>query len=364
MSDQRGFGSAMTHGPYTGPNGFVHDGAKVLITGGAGFIGCNAASRFLGRGAEVIVLDNFSREGARHNVEWLRPQGRLVVADADIRDGERMARLFQEHRDVKLILHLAGQVSVTGSISDPRADFNINAAGTLNILEAVRQAGIQAPFIYASTNKVYGAMPHVRVSINGTRYTYLDRSFGISEEDSLDFHSPYACSKGAADQYVRDYHRIFGLNTVVFRQSCIYGSRQFGAEEQGWIAWFVIAAHLGRPITLYGDGKQVRDVLCADDLVDAYEAAAANINSIAGSVFNIGGGVENAVSLLDVLEHLKRRTGGKIYCRENHWRPGDQRVYISDIRRAQQEIGWEPRTNWRGGVDSLFQWVASNRDLF
>jgi len=348
-----------------GVRGFVQPGAKVLITGGAGFIGCNAADRFLRRGAEVIVLDNFSRAGTKHNVKWLRRgEGRLVVVDADVRDASRIGEVFHAHRDVSLILHLAGQVSVTGSISDPRADFDINAAGTLNVLEAVRRAKIQAPFIYASTNKVYGGMPQVPIAPNGTRYMYVNNPFGISEEHGLDFHSPYACSKGAADQYVRDYHRIFGLNTVVFRQSCIYGTRQFGAEEQGWVAWFVIAAQTDQPIRLFGDGKQVRDVLFADDLTDAYEAAAANIGSIAGGVFNIGGGPENAVSLIDVLEYLKSRTGVTIDCRATQWRPGDQRIYVSDIRRAGAQFGWTPRTAWRQGIDRVSQWVASHRDLF
>ena len=353
--------SAMTTEP-DGARDFVRPGAKILITGGAGFIGCNAAERFLRRGAEVIVLDNFSRAGTLHNLEWLRRgEGRLVVLDADVRDASRMAQIFQEHRDTALILHLAGQVSVTGSITDPRADFDINAAGTLNLLEAMRLAGIKAPFIYASTNKVYGGMPQVPITPNGTRYMYVSNPFGISEEHSLDFHSPYACSKGAADQYVRDYHRIFGLNTVVFRQSCIYGTHQFGAEEQGWVAWFVIAAQTGKPITLFGDGKQVRDVLFAEDLIDSYEAAAANIDSIAGGVFNIGGGPQNAISLLDLIEYIKERGGVTIDCRATPWRPGDQRIYVSDIRRAGQQFGWTPRIQWQQGIDRVSEWVASHR---
>ena len=354
----------MTFDPSANGNALITTGAKVLITGGAGFIGSNAAARFLKRGAEVIVADNFSRAGGDHNVEWLRREGRLVVADVDVRDASQMARIFLEHRDVALILHLAGQVSVTGSISDPRVDFDINAGGTLNVLEATRLAGIQAPLIYSSTNKVYGGMTDVPITPNGSRYLYLDRPFGIPEEHRLDFHSPYACSKGAADQYVRDYHRIYGLNTVVFRQSCIYGSHQFGAEEQGWVAWFVIAAHLGRPITLFGDGKQVRDVLFVEDLVDAYEAAAANIESVAGAVFNIGGGPDNAISLLDLIDYLKSREGPQISWRQTQWRPGDQRVYVSDIRCADQQLGWRPRTGWRQGIDYVSQWVTSNRNLF
>ena len=354
----------MTLDSSTGSKPFVHDGTKVLITGGAGFIGCNAAARFLGRGAQVILLDNFSRRGTAQNLQWLRRQeGYLTVVDIDVRDGSHIAEVFREHRDANLIMHLAAQVSVTGSISDPRADFDVNASGTINVLEATRAAGICAPLIYASTNKVYGGLPDVPIAPNGTRYTYVNHPFGIPEDHTLDFHSPYACSKGAADQYVRDYHRIFGLRTVVFRQSCIYGTRQFGAEEQGWIAWFAIAAQLGKPITVFGDGKQVRDILFAEDLVDAFEAAAGNIEAVAGCVFNIGGGPENAVSLIDVLDYLKTR-GAPISWRNTEWRPGDQRIYVSDIRRARQQLGWTPRTRWRDGIDRLCEWVAGNRHLF
>lgn len=344
---------------------FIQSGAKVLITGGVGFIGCNATTRFLSRGAEVIVLDNFSRAGTAQNLEWLRRQeGRLLVVDADVRDAPRITRVFQEHRDTDLILHLAGQVSVTGSISDPRSDFDVNAAGTLNVLEAVRAAGIRAPLIYSSTNKVYGGMPDVPVTLKGSRYLYLNNPFGISEDHPLDFHSPYGCSKGAADQYVRDYHRIYGLNTVVFRQSCIYGLRQFGVEDQGWVAWFVIAAELNKPITLFGDGKQVRDLLFADDLLDVYEAAAANIEAVAGSAFNIGGGPDNAVSLLELLEYLEACHGRTFCSGYACWRPGDQRIYVSDIRRARKHLGWIPRVGWREGIDRLCDWVRSSRSVF
>jgi CDP-paratose 2-epimerase len=343
---------------------FSENREKVLITGGAGFIGCNAASRFLRRGGEVIILDNLSGRGARENVEWLRRQGRLVAVEVDMRDADRIKRILEEHRDVTLILHFAGQVSVTGSISDPRTDFEVNTLGTLNALEAVRRAKISAPVIYSSTNKVYGRMPDIPVELNDTRYLYLNHTLGISEDHPLDFHSPYGCSKGAADQYVRDYHRIYGLNTVVFRQSCIYGLRQFGVEEHGWVAWFVIAAVLGKSITLFGDGKQVRDVLFVDDLLDAYELAAANIESVAGSVFNIGGGLENSVSLLELLHYLEFCRGHPIRLRWAEWRPGDQRIYVSDIRRAAQRLGWKPQIGWQQGIDCLSEWVTANRHLF
>jgi len=337
--------------------------AKILILGGAGFIGSNAASRFLERGAEVVVVDNLSRKGSRENVRWLDDRGNVLLIEADIRDAALIEGLFREHRDADLILHLAGQVSVTGSISDPRTDFEINVGGTINVLEAARKAETGAPFIYASTNKVYGDMSDVSVELNGTSYRYRDRSLGISEQQPLDFHSPYACSKGAADQYVLDYHRIYGLNTVVFRQSCIYGPRQFGVEDQGWVAWFAIAAELGKPITIYGDGKQVRDLLFVEDLVDAYEAAAANIEWVAGSAFNIGGGPKNGVSLLELLDYLGERSRTKLPLTHAAWRPGDQRIYLSDIRRAHDLLGWSPRTGWRDGVARLTEWVRANRDL-
>jgi CDP-paratose 2-epimerase len=335
---------------------------KVVITGGAGFIGCNAASRFLQRGDEVVVLDNLSRKGTRANLEWLRPQGRLTFVDADIRDAAKSAAAFREHRDTALILHLAAQVAVTTSVSDPRLDFEINLLGTLNALEAARLGGISAPFIYSSSNKVYGEMNDIAIAQDDGRCAYVDLRYGVSEERNLDFHSPYGCSKGAADQYVRDYHRIYGLNTVVMRQSCIYGRRQFGVEDQGWIAWFMIAAECGHPLTIYGDGRQVRDVLYVEDLIDAFEAAAANIDKVAGCVYNIGGGPDNAISLLDVLKFIELRKAAPIRYRRAGPRPGDQRIYVSDIRRAQRELGWTPRTGWETGLGALYEWICDHRE--
>jgi CDP-paratose 2-epimerase len=345
-------------------NSYCNVGDKVVVTGGAGFIGSNAAERFLRRGAEVVIVDNFSRRGTWQNLEWLRRTGPVVVVNVDLRDSARLSRTFAEHRDVKLILHLGGQVAVTESISNPLEDFQVNAHGTLNVLEAIRSNGISAPMIYSSTNKVYGAMPDVPFATNGSRYLYVNGTRGISEDHRLDFHSPYACSKGAADQYVRDYHRIYGLNTVVFRQSCIYGLRQFGAEEQGWVAWFAIAAERDEPVTVFGDGKQVRDVLFVEDLLDAYEAAAANIESVAGQVFNIGGGPDNALSLNELIEYLEMRLCRPIRRQRADWRLGDQRIYVSDIRRAARAFGWRPRVDWRHGVDLLLNWVRTHQHLF
>ena len=337
---------------------------KVIITGGAGFIGCNAAARYIRRGDDVVVLDDLSRRGADKNLTWLQSEGRFTFERADIRDAEAMVRVFATHRDAELVLHLAGQVAVTISVNDPRMDFDVNALGTFNVLEGIRLAGMQAPVIYSSTNKVYGGMEDVGVVERNGRYAYNDLPGGVSEERNLDFHSPYGCSKGAADQYVRDYHRIFGLRTVVFRQSCIYGYRQFGFEDQGWVAWFTIASQMGQPITVYGDGMQVRDVLFVDDLVDAYDAAAANIDTAAGQVYNIGGGPSNVMSLLDLLGHLEHRLGRSITHKRSDWRPGDQRVFVSDVAKAERDFGWTPRIAWQDGLDRLYEWVAENRPLF
>lgn len=337
---------------------------KIIITGGAGFIGANAASRYLRAGHEVIVVDNLSREGSQRNLEWLQPQGRLSFVRIDLRDGEAVRRLFGRHRSADRILHLAGQVAVTTSVINPREDFEINALGTLNVLEAMRSASMEATAIYSSTNKVYGEMRDTTVIERDGRYEYGYLPNGISEAHNLDFHSPYGCSKGAADQYFIDYHRIYGLRTVVFRQSCIYGYRQFGVEDQGWVAWFLIASQLQHPITIYGDGKQVRDVLFIDDLLDAYDAAFAAGGKVVGKAYNIGGGLNNAMSLRELLAHIERRQERRIPYRIEDWRPGDQAIYVSDIRRAQAEMGWAPAISSNTGVDLLYDWVAANLGLF
>ena len=337
---------------------------KVVITGGAGFIGSNAASRALRRGDEVIVLDDLSRPGVAHNVAWLEPQGAFTLARVDIRDAARVQQTFDAHRDVGLVLHLAGQTAVTTSVTDPRRDFEANALGTLNVLEALRRTGAAAPLIFASTNKVYGDLEDVAVVERGGRWTFAERPLGIAETQPLDFHSPYGCSKGAADQYVRDYHRIYGLRTVVLRQSCIYGERQLGIEDQGWVAWFTIAATYGRPITIYGDGKQVRDVLFVDDLLDAFDAAARAIDVAAGRVYNIGGGPDNVLAVREVLTYLEERLGRAIPHARAETRPGDQKVFVSDIRRAAAELGWKPRIGWERGLERLAGWVAAHAPLF
>lgn len=337
---------------------------KIIITGGAGFIGSNAASRYLRRGHDVVVVDSLARDGVGKNLEWLRTQGSLEFAQLDIREAKELASLFHKHRDADHVLHLAAQVAVTTSVVAPREDMEVNAIGTFNVLEAMRLARMTSTLLYSSTNKVYGEMTDVGVGEDAGRYAYRSLPFGVPEERGLDFHSPYGCSKGAADQYVIDYHRIYGLRTVVFRQSCIYGYRQFGAEDQGWVAWFMIASQLGRPITVYGDGKQVRDILFIDDLLDAYDAAFVAGNSVIGRAYNIGGGPENVLSLLELLAYIEKRQNRKLPHGFADWRPGDQKVFVSDIRRAQAELGWSPKTKCSEGLGLLYEWVAHNKSLF
>lgn len=338
---------------------------KVIVTGGAGFIGSNAARRYLQAGHQVVVIDNLSRPGTSRNMTWIRDQGRrLVFHQADIRNEQVIASIFREHADCHRVLHLAGQVAVTTSVADPRMDFEANALGTLNVLEAMRKAEITAPVILSSTNKVYGEMTAHGIALSNGRYCYADLPNGVSEQQPLDFHSPYGCSKGAADQYCRDYHRIYGLNTTVFRQSCIYGDRQLGAEDQGWLAWFMIASHMDWPITVFGDGRQARDILFIDDLLDAYDCAFDNTSTAAGQVYNIGGGPSNVISLVDLLDFIEEQRGSRLPYKCGGWRPGDQKVFVSDIRKAQREIGWVPKINRCVGMTRLYNWITNNLDLF
>ncbi len=337
---------------------------KTIITGGAGFIGSNAASRCLRRGERVVVIDNLSRDGVDRNLEWLRTQGSFDFEKIDVRNERELVKIFREHRDADRVLHLAGQVAVTTSVISPREDFEVNATGAFNVLEAIRENRIAAPVLYSSTNKVYGEMTDAGVAERAGKYSYESLPHGVPEERNLDFHSPYGCSKGAADSYFVDYHRIYGLNTIVFRQSCIYGYRQFGAEDQGWVAWFMIASQVGRPITLFGDGKQVRDILFIDDLLDAYDAAFAAGPASAGRVYNVGGGPRNVLSLLELVQFIGKRRGEPLPYASAGWRPGDQKVFVSDIRRAEKELGWTPKIGCSQGLELLYGWVERHRELF
>jgi len=336
-----------------------------LITGGAGFIGTNYAARLIERGDHPTIFDNLSRKGTPGNIQWLRDTygvDSFEMIEGDVRDEDAISAAVH---GVGLVLHLAAQVAVTTSVLDPRNDFEINALGTLNVLEAARHSSHKPAVIYSSTNKVYGDMEDIKVAEGEDSYYFPDHPQGISETQLMDFHSPYGCSKGAGDQYARDYHRIFGLPTVVFRQSCIYGPHQFGIEDQGWVAWFVIAAVTGKPITIYGDGKQVRDLLFVDDLLEAYDLAAENIDKTAGQIYNIGGGQKNKLSIWKEFGPLlEKELGQEIPISREPWRPGDQKVFVADIQKASRDLGWEPEIGVESGIQKLFEWVRANRELF
>ena len=334
-----------------------------LVTGGAGFIGSNAARTLSRRGAQVIILDNLSRETGRLNLSWLQDElGKdgFVFVEADVRDEASVTSVFREHGAFDVVLHLAGQVAVTTSVAEPRADLETNALGSFNVLEATRQFAPDAAFLNASTNKVYGQLAHHRTEARPTRYVDLDAPGGISEREPLDPHSPYGCSKGAADVYTLDYARIYGLNSVSLRQSCIYGPRQYGVEDQGWVAWFALAAQLGRPLTIFGDGKQVRDLLHVDDLVDLYLRVAECAAECRGRAYNVGGGPENSLSLLELLDRLEAHRGQPLRPAFAPARAGDQLVFVADTGRAADELGWRPHIGVDAGLEALFGWIDSH----
>ncbi|NJK82306.1 MAG: NAD-dependent epimerase/dehydratase family protein [Chloroflexaceae bacterium] len=330
----------------------------ILITGGCGFIGSNLVAFFLRQGFRVRVLDSLARPGSEVNHLWLHSLGydeELTIIRSDIRDA---AAVESAVHGVDGIFHAAGQVAVTHSVLHPREDFEINALGTINVLEAARRQRKPPLVVLTSTNKVYGATRHVPIVEQETRYMYGDERPGISEEQPLDFHSPYGCSKGSADQYVLDYARIYGIPTVVLRMSCIYGPRQFGNEDQGWVAHFVISALKRNPITIFGDGKQVRDVLFIDDLINMFWTVWQQHEHVAGEAFNIGGGPEHTLSIWREFGPLiERISGQQPAVAYGDWRPGDQRVYISDIRKAHERLGWSPQIGVEEGVARLYNWL-------
>jgi CDP-paratose 2-epimerase len=334
-----------------------------LITGGAGFIGSNLAHRLLASGRPVRILDNLSRAGVEQNLQWLRDNhgARLDAVIADVRDLNAVNRAMA---GVSQVFHFAAQVAVTTSLDDPRDDFSVNAQGTLNVLEAARARAAPPAVLMTSTNKVYGGLYDVPLEVQGQRYAPVDeqmRARGVSEARPLDFHSPYGCSKGTADQYVLDYARSFGMTTAVFRMSCIYGPRQFGTEDQGWVAHFILRAQRGEPITIYGDGMQVRDILFVDDLVDAFLLAEANAPKISGRAFNIGGGPGSTISLLDLLQHIESLDGQRPQIAFDRWRTGDQRYYVSDTRAFEEATGWKRQVDAADGIARLYDWLLSRR---
>lgn len=334
---------------------------KILITGGCGFLGTNLAAQALKRGAALTLFDNLSRLGAQDNLAWLRAQGRPQFVQGDVRDAAAVARAVEDARP-DAVFHLAGQVAMTTSIKDPRADFEINALGTLNVLEAVRRHAPEAALVYSSTNKVYGDLEQYRFEETPTRWRCVDRPDGFDESTPLEFHSPYGCSKGAGDQYVLDYARIFGLRAVVLRHSTIYGGRQFATYDQGWIGWFcgrALAAQAGErePFTISGNGKQVRDLLHADDAVPLYYSLAERADAVRGQVFNVGGGMANSLSLLELFALLESELGVTLAWKQLPPRESDQRVFVADIRKVQRVLGWSPRVGREAGVRRQLDWL-------
>ncbi len=351
---------------FRAPSSDASDDRPVLITGGAGFIGTNLAHRLLSDRRRVVLYDNLSRPGVDQNLAWLKAThgNRVRHECGDVRDYHRLQKVV---REASQVFHLAAQVAVTTSLNEPIEDFEINARGTLNLLEALRSLDQAPPLVFTSTNKVYGDLNEVRLRMRGGRYEPENaamRANGFSEGCPLNFHSPYGCSKGAACQYVQDYTRTFGLPTVVFRMSCIYGPHQFGTEDQGWVAHFLIQALKGLPLTIYGDGRQVRDVLYVDDLIDAFLLAQSNMRRLSGQVFNIGGGPANTTSLLELMELISELQGHRPSARFADWRPADQQYYVSDTRRFSSATGWKPRIGVRAGVESLNDWLKNRRRGF
>jgi CDP-paratose 2-epimerase len=341
------------------------DDRPILITGGAGFIGSNLADRLLSEGRRIRLYDALARDGVERNVDWLtgRHGAQVELIVADIRDRDRLTAAVS---DAQAVFHLAAQVAVTTSMLDPRDDFEINIGGTLNILEALRERGDATPLIFASTNKVYGDLIDLDFALEGEAYVPTDpdvRAYGIGEARPLDFHTPYGVSKGSADQYVLDYARSFGIPTAVLRMSCIYGRGQMGTEDQGWVAHFLIRALEGKPITLYGDGHQVRDILDVSNAVDAYVQAWRRIGEVGGRAYNLGGGPANAVSLRQLLAHIGDLTGREVDLSYSDWRAGDQRYFVADTRAAERDLHLAPKVAWRDGVAELARWLAAERRL-
>jgi len=340
----------------------------VLITGGAGFIGSNLAAHLLtSQDTFVTIYDNLSRRGAQLNIEWLLKahQKRVRIVKGEIWDLEMLTGAM---KDVYLVFHTAAQVAVTTSIADPVTDFRVNATGTLNVLEAVRRCHTNPILVYTSTNKVYGNNVNaISVMEKASRYEFSDMKYreGIPEEFPTDAneHTPYGCSKYAGDLYVRDYEAVYGLKTITFRMSCIYGPRQYGTEDQGWVAHFIISSILGKPLTIYGDGKQVRDILYIDDLLRAFDMAIEYINKTRGQAYNIGGGAQNTISLLELLRHIEDLLGRPINYSFDDWRPGDQKVYYSNISRTKRDFLWEPKISKEKGIRKLFHWVLDNKEM-
>lgn len=335
---------------------------KLLITGGCGFLGSNLAAHAVKRGDDLVVFDSLYREGSFNNLQWLKKQGKFQFVHGDIRNQYDITRVIQDFQP-DVVFHLVGQVAMTTSIANPRMDFEVNTIGTINLLEAIRQYAPHASVFYSSTNKVYGDLEQYSYQETQTRYQCIEKPNGFDETISLDFHSPYGCSKGAADQYMLDYARIFGLKTVVFRHSSMYGGRQFATYDQGWVGWFCQKAVetknsvLKEPFTISGSGKQVRDVLHADDMIQLYFRAVDHIEYAKGQAFNIGGGIENSLSLLELFSLLEDLLEINMQYRKLPKRESDQRVFVSDITKAKKILNWEPLVSASQGISRVVEWV-------
>lgn len=335
---------------------------SIFITGGAGFIGSNAANYFYKKKWKVYVFDNLSRNGSSLNIKLLLKGKNIKFIKGDIKNFKKLSKTIYKIKP-NVILHCAGQVAVTTSITNPRDDFESNALGTFNVLESIRLNKLKSTLIYTSTNKVYGNLKYDKVKIVKKRYVFSNRKIGVNEDNQIDFHSPYGCSKGTADQYVRDYSRIYGINSYVLRQSCIYGTNQFGIEDQGWLAWFVIASILGKKITIFGDGRQVRDLLYIDDLNRLFEIIANNKKHKRENVYNVGGGNNFSLSILELIDYLKKTKNPKIKLGYKKWRLGDQKIYISDNSKLNKNFGWKPEISPNVGIKKLISWVNKNKNI-
>ena len=342
---------------------------RILIPGGCGFLGSNLAAEALKRGDELTILDNLGRLGAAENLQWLQDQGDFTFIHADTRNANDVERSVADTKP-DAVFHVAGQVAMTTSLSDPRRDFEINAMGTFNMIDAVRRHAPDAVVLYSSTNKVYGDLLQYEYAEGDTRWNCSDRPAGFAEDTPLEFHSPYGCSKGAADQYVLDAHRMWGLKTMVFRHSSMYGGRQFATYDQGWVGWFCQKAveqatarasnQTIEPFTISGDGKQVRDVLHAKDMVALYFAGVEHVSQAAGHAFNIGGGMANSLSLRELFTHLGRLTGGDLLFTQLPPRSSDQLVFVADIAKASRLLQWQPKVSVEEGLADMVAWTQSH----
>lgn len=335
---------------------------KLLVTGGCGFLGSNLASHGINEGYDVCILDNLQREGSRINLEWLKTQGKFNFFHADIRNSNDVERIIAQIKP-DVIFHLAGQVAMTTSIENPRMDFETNALGTLNVLESVRKHAPKAGIIYSSTNKVYGDLEQYTYLEGPQRYSCIEKPNGFDEDTPLDFQSPYGCSKGAADQYLADYHRIYGINTVIFRHSSMYGGRQFATYDQGWVGWFcqkgIESKTKSSHFTISGNGKQVRDVLHAEDMVSLYFSALKRIEAVAGQKFNIGGGIANSLSLLELFDIISSITKKELHYKNIAARESDQRIFVADIAKAAKLLEWTPKVDKKKGVSNMLDWIEA-----